>query len=271
MAEGESRARGSRHPRIDRRRKATRGTRIHPGAAPCLVRGFQLRYLVLHHLDPGRRLHLVRPGLEQRWPHGDRLGLADRLDLHPDHRAVHVRAGVGVSDVGRNLLVGKQARRCEGGLLHRLAEPDRPDRDPGIGRVRRSDLPGPHARHVQSDLAQRLQPDQDVHHFRDHSGGLGDHQHLLVAPAGRHQQRLGVVACGWRGSGDPDPVPRPPAARQLLRRLRQDHQQQRHVRRRHLGLWLAAVRAADLGDPDPRSCLPCRTPMRCRRAAAPSR
>ena len=50
--------------------------------------------------------------------------------VHPDHRVVHVRAGVGLPDLGRHLLVGQQARRRQGRLLHRLAEPDRPDRHP---------------------------------------------------------------------------------------------------------------------------------------------
>ncbi len=34
------------------------------------------------------------------------LGLADHLGLHPGHRPVHVRARLGVPDVGRHLLVG---------------------------------------------------------------------------------------------------------------------------------------------------------------------
>ena len=64
---------------------------------------------------------------------------------------------------------------------------------------------------------------------------VGDHQHLLQPSAGRHQQRLGVVARGRCRGGDRDPVPGPRAARQFQRRLRQDHQQQRHVRRRDVG------------------------------------
>lgn len=42
-----------------------------------------------------------------------------------------------------------------------------------------------------------------------------------------------------------------PEHRQRRRRVRQDHQQQRHVRRNHLRLGLAVRRAAHLGDPDP--------------------
>src|SRR6476661_3756863 len=49
------------------------------------------------------------------------------------------------SDLGWNLLVGKQARRRQSRVLHRLAEPDRADRHPGVGRVRLRDVPGPDA------------------------------------------------------------------------------------------------------------------------------
>jgi len=42
--------------------------------------------------------------------------------FHPRHRPVHVRAGVGVPDVGRHLLVGVQAGGANGRVLHRLAE-----------------------------------------------------------------------------------------------------------------------------------------------------
>ena len=57
------------------------------------------------------------------------------------------------------------------GVLHRLAEPDRPDRHPGIGGLRLRDVPRPDARHVQRELARRLQPDPDLHHVRGHPGG----------------------------------------------------------------------------------------------------
>ena len=40
----------------------------------------------------------------------------------------HVRAGVGLPDLGRHLLVGVEDGRPEGRLLHGLAEPDRPGR-----------------------------------------------------------------------------------------------------------------------------------------------
>ena len=77
------------------------------------------------------------------------------------------------------------------------------------------------------------------------------HQHLLVAPAGRHQQRLGVVARGGRRGGHRDPVGRFPTQHASFGDgVRQDHQQQRHVRRVDVRLGLPAVRAADRGDPD---------------------
>ena len=159
--------RRARGPRTSQRRRETsRPARLCAGVAALLVGILQLRHLVLDHLDPGGLLHLVRPRLEQRRARRDRLGLAARLDLHPDHRAVHVRAGVGLPDVGRNLLVGEQTRRPEGRLLHRLAEPDRSDRHPGLGLLRLRDVPGPDARHVQRGLARRLQPDPDVHSVR---------------------------------------------------------------------------------------------------------
>src|SRR3954470_24248867 len=48
--------------------------------------------------------------------HLDRL--ADHLGVHPRHRPVHVRAGVGVPDLGRDLLVGEPPLGAEGRLLH---------------------------------------------------------------------------------------------------------------------------------------------------------
>ena len=76
-----------------------------------LERLSELRDLVHDHLDPGGLLHDLRPGLEQRRPDRDLLGLAADLDPDPDHRLLHVRAGVGLPDRGRHLLVGVQARR----------------------------------------------------------------------------------------------------------------------------------------------------------------
>ena len=62
---------------------------------------------------------------------------AGHLDLHPDHRVLHVRTRVRLPDIGRHLLVGGEARRREGRLLHRLAEPGRAGSDRGLGGLRR--------------------------------------------------------------------------------------------------------------------------------------
>ena len=91
-----------------------------------LVGILELRDLVLDHLDPGRLLHQLRRRLQQRRPDLDLVVVADPRSVHPDHRVHDVRAGLGVPDLGWHLLVGVQARRPGGGLLHRLAEPDRP-------------------------------------------------------------------------------------------------------------------------------------------------
>ena len=52
-------------------------------------------------------------------------------------------------DVGRHLLVGLEARRSPGRLLHGLAQPHRPARHRGVGGLRRGDVLRPDARHVQ--------------------------------------------------------------------------------------------------------------------------
>ena len=81
--------------------------------------------------------------LERRRPGGHRLGLADPRGADPVHRALHGRAGLGLPDLGRHLLVGLQARRGQGRLLHRLAQPDRPAGHRGLRRLRVRDLPRP--------------------------------------------------------------------------------------------------------------------------------
>ena len=153
---------------------------------PLLVRLLELRHLVLDHLDPGRLFHLVRPRLEQRWPGGDRLGLADRLGVHPDHRAVHVRAGLGLPDVRRDLLVGQQTRRPEGRVLHRLAEPDRADRHRRVGRLRLRDVPRPDARAPSARAGPTGYSLTRVFiMFLVDPGDCRRRQHLLQPPAGR--------------------------------------------------------------------------------------
>ena len=56
-------------------------------------------------------------GFEQRRSDLDLVVLADPRRLHPDHRLHDVRAGVGVPDLGRHLLVGVEARRPAAGFF----------------------------------------------------------------------------------------------------------------------------------------------------------
>ena len=101
----------------------------------------ELRDLVHDHLGPRRLLHDLLPGVEQRRPGRDLVGLADHLAVHPHHRLLHGRARLGLSDGGRDLLVGLEARRPGLGLVHRLVQPARPDRDPRVGRLLRRPVP----------------------------------------------------------------------------------------------------------------------------------
>ena len=105
----------------------------------------------------------------QAWNNGGpvaiSLGLADHLGLHPDHRLHDVRAGLGLPDVGRHLLVGLEDGRPGGRLLHRLAEPDRPARGHRLRGVRRRDVLRPHAQHAQQGWRRRLLADARVHQF----------------------------------------------------------------------------------------------------------
>ena len=131
---------GRRRDRIERR-AAAGGAGLQAGAGSQLERVPELRDLVHHHLDPGRVLHDLRPGVEQRRPRRDLVGLAADLDPDPDHRLLHVGAGVGLPDRGRHLLVGRQARRRRLGLVHGLVQPHRVDRRVRVGRLRRGDVP----------------------------------------------------------------------------------------------------------------------------------
>ena len=68
--------------------------------------------------------------------------------FHPDHRLHDVGAGLVVPDLGRHLLVGLEARRPPGRLLHRLAEPDRPGRGDGGRGLRVRHVHRPDHQHV---------------------------------------------------------------------------------------------------------------------------
>ncbi len=135
-----------------------RRARLQAGAEPDLVRLLQLRHLLLDHLDPRRLLHDVRSGLEQRWADCHLHRLAAHLRVHPDHRVLHERARVGLPDLGRHLLVGQQARRRQGRLLHRLAQPDRAPRHRRLGRLRRRDVLRPVVQHDERVVGRGLQP-----------------------------------------------------------------------------------------------------------------
>src|ERR1700716_1756184 len=76
----------------------------------------QLRHFVQHHLDPGRLLHHLRAGLEQRRPDRDQLGLAADLGVHPHHRVLYGGTRVGLPDRGRHLLVGPHPGQAGGWL-----------------------------------------------------------------------------------------------------------------------------------------------------------
>ena len=56
-----------------------------------------------------------------------------------------------------------QARRRQGRLLHRLAEPDRPARHRRLGRLRLRDVLRPDARHVQHVVGRAATPDPGLH------------------------------------------------------------------------------------------------------------
>ena len=75
----------------------------------------ELRDLVHDHLGPRRLLHDLRPGVEQRRPDRDLLGLAADLDPDPDHRLLHVGDRRQVPDRGRHLLVGRASSAARSG------------------------------------------------------------------------------------------------------------------------------------------------------------
>ena len=130
----------TRAPHPEPGRATARRARVQAGTQPELERLPELRDLVHDHLDPGGLLHHLRPGVEQRRPGRDLVGLAAHLDPDPDDRLLHVGARLGVSDGRRHLLVGIEARRSCVGLVHRLVQPDRPGGRPRIGRLRLRDV-----------------------------------------------------------------------------------------------------------------------------------
>ena len=181
--------------------------------------------------------------LEQRRPGRDLVGLADHLGVHPAHRLHDVRAGLGLPDLRRHLLVGGEDGRARRRLLHRLAQPDRPARGHRLGRVRRRHLPRPHDQHGQQRLRRRVLADPRVHPVRGHPGARGDGQHLQRTSTGDRQQHLGVVArrrCRDRDPG-PDRGPRHPPEHRL-----RVHRADQQLRLQQRGLLVpgAAARAS---------------------------
>ena len=99
-------------------------------------------------------------GMEHGGPILDHLGLAPRRPHVDDHLAGDGRDRLGVSDRGRPLLLGVQARESRLGLGDGLVQPDRPGSRHGGDRIRPRDLRGRPAR-----LLVRLLP-ADERHFR---------------------------------------------------------------------------------------------------------
>ena len=201
-----------------RGRAAARRARLQAGAEPILVGLLELRDLVLDHLDPGRLFHQLRHRLEQRRPGGDRLGLADHLRSSSWSSGCACPSWCRPSRPRAASTGGRQARRLEGRLLHRLAQPDRPARDRRLGGLRLRDFFDLTRRHVQPVLGQPLLARPGLHRVRRRPGARRGDQHLLQPPARGAQQRLGLVARRRRGRGRADPDHRPEPPRQRLAR-----------------------------------------------------
>ncbi len=187
--------------------------------------------------------------LEQRRAGRDLLGLAADLDPDPDHRLLHVRAGLGLPDRGRHLLVGVQARRPGVGLVHRLVQPHRPDRGDGLGRLRLRDVHEHGLRPLRLRPVQRRRRRNFLHgtFVAVHPGARAarGHQHRRQPPRRAVQLDLGLVARRRRRGdrGGPDRRSRP--ARQRRLRLHRAPQQLGLQRRHVLVLRPAARLPAD--------------------------
>ena len=164
-------------------------------------------------------LHHLRPGVEQRRPDRDLVGLADHLRPDPARRVLDVRAGLGVPDRGRHLLVGVDARRPGLGLVHRLVQPRRPGRRRRLGRLRaaRTFLYAlaqplrPRPRRSSTSPTRRTSSARRSCCSRFDPGAARADQHLLVAAGRAVQQHLRLVARARRRGDhrDPDLRPRP--------------------------------------------------------------
>ena len=97
----------------DERRLAELGLRAE--AEPRLERLPELRDLVHDHLGPGRLLHDLRPGVEQRRARRDLVGLADHLRADPDRRVLDGRARLVLPDRRRASTGGPPASAAASG------------------------------------------------------------------------------------------------------------------------------------------------------------
>ena len=102
----------------------------------------ELRDLVHDHLGAGGVLHDLSPGLQQRRPDRDLVGLADHLRAHPHRGVLDVRARLGLPHRRRPVLVGGQARRSRLVLVHGLVQRHRALRCRRLGRLRLRDVRG---------------------------------------------------------------------------------------------------------------------------------
>ncbi len=130
-------------------------------------------------------------------------------------------------DIRRHLLVGLQDGRTRRGLLHGLAEPDRPARRHRVRRLRCGNVPRPHHQHRQQELRRQLLPHPGVPALRGHPGAGCGHEHLPRSPARGREQHLGLVARGRRRDRDPDPDLHPGHAPERELRLHGADQQLR--------------------------------------------
>ena len=102
--------------------------RLRAGALPRDGRVPELRDQLHDHLDPRRLPDVVLPRVPVGRPGRGHVGLADRRPLHDVRRALDGRDRLDLPDGRRPLLLVVEARQPGVGLVHRLVQPDRPDR-----------------------------------------------------------------------------------------------------------------------------------------------
>ena len=99
----------------------------------------------------------------QAWNNGGpiaiSIALAGDQPADPARRLLDVRAGLGIPDGGRHLLLVLEAGRARLGLVHGLVQPDRPRRRRRLGRLRLRDVPQQPAAALQPALRLQLRHD----------------------------------------------------------------------------------------------------------------